>query len=133
MRTTESGNSSLVSLAEELEAETGPNRRLDQVIAETLGDGSKTLEEAPPYTSSVDACIALVHTLVPKAHWHVGFGPMGVETYAFLSDGKRRWDSSAPTVPLALLASLIKTILAAQEPETRRNSKNMYTPTATRA
>ncbi len=87
-----------------MKAATGAERALDRAVHEALGDGA---DEVPPYTASVDACIELVHGALPGWGWHVGFGPLGIIPYASLHKDEARFEASAPTVPLALLAATI--------------------------
>ena len=95
---------SLDKLLSDVKAATGSDRDLDRVIFMALGGGDG---EAPPYTSSVDACIDLVHRALPGWGWHVGFGPRGIVPYASLHKDETRFEASAPTVPLALLAAAL--------------------------
>ena len=82
-------------------AATGADRALDAAIHEALDDPE---DEAPAYSASVDACLALIHRRLPDWAWHVGFGPRGIVPYATLHKDEERHEADAPTVPLALLA-----------------------------
>ena len=90
---------------------TGADSGLDRAIREAL-DGAAPADGVPPYTASVDACLALIGRALPGWHWHVGWGPGGILPYASLSrDGAGpagRVEMTAPTVPLALLGTLVK-------------------------
>ena len=90
---------------------TGSDARLDHAIRDTL-DPAASRDSVPPYTASVDACLVLIGTTLPKWHWHVGHGPDGVLPYASLTceeaDPVIRVEATAPTVPLALLGALVK-------------------------
>ena len=92
----------------------GPDGRIDKSIAAML-DGGKDKDAIPPYTASVDECIALIKRTLPAWHWHVGHGPSGVVPYASMSRSDGDADpilaeARAPTVPLALLGALIKAL-----------------------
>lgn len=89
-----------------VKAATGADRALDRAIHDALGE-SADADEAPPYTASVDACLELIHRALPGWGWHVGFGPRGIIPYASLHKDEERFEASAPTVPLALLAATL--------------------------
>ena len=114
-----------------LETAAGPSRALDQAVADTLDaplrDGepdlprcrfhAPMLPSAPRrpknrthyrehFSSSVDACLKLIHEKLPAAHWHVGRAEDGVSMYASLAGGRHRAESTRVTVPLALLTVL---------------------------
>jgi hypothetical protein len=88
----------------------GCDGALDQKIAQDLDVGAPTTE-VPAYTASVDCCLDLLHRLLPGWHWHVGYGASGILPYAFVADGERRFEATAPTVPLALLIVITQALL----------------------
>ena len=101
-----------------LGAATGPSPAIDKEIGGLLNAGESGRSDVA-YTSSVDACIGLIRTVLPDWHWHVGHGPRGLLPYASLTknaedlDGHHlRVEASAPTVPLALLHALVKGVIA---------------------
>ncbi len=85
-----------------LESAHGPSKKLDRAIADHLKVRYRD------YSSSVDACLALIHETYPSAHWHVGRAEDGVSLYATISQGKKRVENTDITVPLALLGALGK-------------------------
>ena len=92
----------------------GPSDDIDRAIAAAL-DGDANKDVPPPYTASVDECIALVKRILPDWHWHLGHGPLGIVPYASMTqndgeDGSIHVEATAPTVPLALLGALIKAL-----------------------
>ncbi len=91
---TKSGVAALLKIA------SGPSQKLDQAICKELNVPLRD------YSSSVDACLALIHQCQPAAHWHIGRAEDGVSVYASLSQGQRRAESTSTTVPLALLSVL---------------------------
>lgn len=107
--------SKLEELETRISAATGEDRDLDRLIRDTLAGGG---EPAPRYSSSVDDCIALIGAILPKWAWHTGFGPRGIMPYASLrlrtaKDGSdSRVETTAPTVPLALLHAAVKALLS---------------------
>jgi hypothetical protein len=103
----------LMQLSRRLRAATGRDRELDESIADMFDHDPA---EPRAYTGSVDACIDLVHRVLPGWAWHVGYGPKGVIPYAVLSHGDARHEASAPTVPLALLAVILEARLEDQDP-----------------
>ena len=109
----------LKTLEIRISASTGSDRELDQLVATTLVGKSG---RAADYSSSVDACLALIAAILPEWHWHVGHGSNGVLPYAALykgtpsdSDVQMRVESGAPTVPLALLHAIVKALIADQD------------------
>ena len=84
---------------------------LDAAIAEVL-DPDHGADDPPSYTGSVDACIELVHHVLPGWGWHVGYGPKGILPYAALTHDDARHEASAPTVPLALLLALLEAAIS---------------------
>ncbi len=121
-----------------VEAATGPDRQLGALILEELtgvsvervGDpwGVWTVNETPilhcPFVdpaASLDAALALVERVRPGALWRVGsfegrcsariaeYDPQGRATVLVNVIGK--------TAPLALLAALLRSLLAGQTPE----------------
>jgi len=84
-------------LKDRIEQATGPSRALDQAVSDALNVPLRD------YSSSVDACMGLIHELFPTAHWHVGRADDGVSMYATLTKGRHRAESTNITVPLALL------------------------------
>ncbi len=80
----------------------GASGRLDRAVARTFDVPMRD------YSSSVDACLQLIHEKLPKAHWHVGRTEDGVSLYASLSQGRRKEESTSGTVPLALLNVVVK-------------------------
>ena len=95
---------------------TGKDRDLDELIASTLA-ATDVDQPLPDYTSSVDTCIALIGSILPEWHWHVGHGPRGIVPYASLrkatnpSGDDLRVEANAPTVPLALLHAAVKAMI----------------------
>lgn len=112
----------LADLKQRLERATGPDPAIDRAIADALAGRIGDDAGANPgrrYTGSVDDCLALVAQALPGWHWHVGHGPDGVLPYAALSRtppgatgnaDETRVESSAPTVPLALLRAAMKAL-----------------------
>jgi len=83
---------------------TGPSRKLDLAISKTLNVPLRD------YSSSVDACLELIHEKLPTAHWHVGRGTDGVSMYASLTTGRQRIERTNVTVPLVLLAVVLASL-----------------------
>ena len=95
----------LTDLLQRVHAATGHDPDLDAAIAAGL---EYRAAEVPAYTASVDACIALVHRVLPGWGWHVGYDARGVIPYAAVSKGQTRHEAGAPTVLLSLLAALLR-------------------------
>jgi hypothetical protein len=79
------------------------------------------LNVIPDYSSSVDACLALIAEILPDWHWHIGHGPDEILPYAALrnqigldDDTQISITASAPTLPLALLHAAVKAIIASK-------------------
>ena len=103
-----------VRLGKSIRQATGPDSGIDRAVAALL-DGGGEDDAVPPYTSSVDACIALIRRTLPDWHWHVGHGAMGVVPYASMTRndenaGPVHVEATASTVPLALLGALIRAL-----------------------
>ncbi|HET6518667.1 MAG TPA: hypothetical protein VFG47_02470 [Geminicoccaceae bacterium] len=94
----------LSDLLQRVRAATGHDPDLDAAIAGL----EHRAAEVPAYTASVDACLALVHRALPGWGWHVGYDARGVIPYAAVSKGRARHEAGAPTVPLALLAAILR-------------------------
>ena len=103
--------SKLAALSRSLAAATGSDRALDAAIAETLDAPEAT------YSSSVDACLDLLHRVLPGWGWHVGYGPLGILPYATVQRGEARFEASAATVPLALLDAIVAALEAGPDSE----------------
>ena len=108
----------LIELESRIAAATGQDRNLDTLVSTTLAAHEKT-DGIPDYTSSVDACLALIAEILPDWHWHIGHGPDGILPYAALrnqndldDDTQLSFTASAPTVPLALLHATVKAAIA---------------------
>jgi len=99
-------------LESELTAAIGAAMKLDADLHNAVY-GARP-DRAPPYTASVDACLALVHERLPEWHWHIGYGARGFFPYAVLThnpeDADSRSEMAAPTVPLALLGAFVKAL-----------------------
>lgn len=106
--------SAVGALAAALDRATGADARLDAALHALVAPGGAV--EAPSYTGSVDACLALVRALLPDWRWHVGHGATGVLPYATLSRGEVRFAADGPTVPLALLRAAVRAIGARGHP-----------------
>ncbi len=104
------------ALRARVRAATGHDDALDRAIADALDGGGSDVGDPPGYTASVDQCIALIHRALPGWGWHVGYGPRGILPYASVTDAdhSQRFEASAPTVPLALIAALIEARLGVE-------------------
>ncbi|CAA7626108.1 hypothetical protein [Magnetospirillum sp. SS-4] len=87
-------------------------RRLTQASGSDAGlDAAVAKAFAQPeagYTSSVEACRALVAAALPGWRLHLGYGVTGTFPYASLSRDGCHIVSDAPTVPLAILRSAVE-------------------------
>ena len=92
----------LSKLESTIRSTSGADANLDQQIASSL----KVTER--DFTSSVDACLGLMHEKLPTAHWHIGRAANGVGVYAFLEEKKLECEAESVTVPLALLTVIIQ-------------------------
>lgn len=101
----EADSEALRDLAAAIASATGSDRTLDRMVAETLGQ-----DPAVTYSASVDACLALLHAVLPGWAWHIGYGPLGIMPYATVQQGQRRFEASAATVPLALLNAILRAL-----------------------
>lgn len=88
-------------LEKRLEQAIGAEPRLDRDLAAAFA-----VAEAP-FTASVADCRALVGAALPGMRLHLGYGASGMFPYASLSGTGLYVVSEAPTVPLAILRSLV--------------------------
>ena len=88
-------------LGERLLASAGGDAALDEALAAAFG------QVAAPFTSSVEACRALVAEALPGWRLHLGYGASGMFPYALLTNNATRIISDASTVPLAILRSAV--------------------------
>ncbi len=88
-------------LARRLSAAVGTDAVLDAALAAAFG------QTAAAFTSSVEDCRALVAAALPGWRLHLGYGASGMFPYALLTNAATRIMSDAPTVPLAILRSLV--------------------------
>ena len=93
----------LRDLAAAIASATGSDRALDRAVAETLAQDPEI-----GYSASVDACLALLHAVLPGWAWHIGYGPLGIMPYAVVQRDEQRYEASAATVPLALLDAIVQ-------------------------
>ena len=85
-----------------LKATTGSSKALDRAVSDALDVPLRD------YSSSVDACLKLIHEKMPSAHWHIGRAEDGVSFYATLADSHHREESTNVTIPLALLTVVVR-------------------------
>jgi hypothetical protein len=102
----------LSALLDRIEVATGADRALDAAIDRALrGRALRGRAQTPPdYTASVDHCLDLLHALLPKWHWHIGRDAHGILPHASLSKGRITVSAGGTTVPLVLLAAIVKAL-----------------------
>ena len=103
-------SSEIADLLERVRSAAGSDGQLDADISRCLDDEQP--DQPSPYTSSIDRCIELLHSILPLWAWHTGFGPRGVMPYASVSKDDMRFEATAATVPLALLQAILEAKLA---------------------
>ncbi|RAU22664.1 hypothetical protein CU669_08285 [Paramagnetospirillum kuznetsovii] len=79
----------------------GSDEELDRDLAALFGQSPHA------YSASVEDCRALVTAALPGWRLHLGYGASGMFPYALLSRDGIQIVSDAPTVPLAILRSLV--------------------------
>jgi hypothetical protein len=115
----------LARLLARLQQATGSDRDLDRAIQSVLEptDRASQATSAPAYTGSIPLCFSLVRRYLPDWILHLGYGVRGIFPYAALSERTgKRFEATAPTVPLAVLRALVKT-LEARIPVTSRPAR----------
>ena len=111
----ESQTSQIAELLNRLQQANGSNRELDEMIERVFdsADEASKATSPPAYTGSAALSFALVRRQLPDWSLHLGYGVRGIFPYAALSrPGNERFEASAPTVPLAVLRVLMKTLAA---------------------
>ncbi|MCS6780624.1 MAG: hypothetical protein NZ555_13095 [Geminicoccaceae bacterium] len=83
---------------------TGADPAIDRAVAARFGADGGTEEG---WSGSVEACVRLLHRVLPGWSWHVGWAPSGVVPYARLRHGQERISAEGPTVPIALLRAIL--------------------------
>lgn len=80
----------------------GPDAAIDAAVAEAFS--------TPPanYTGSVTDCRALVAKVLPGWRLHLGFDASGTTPCATVSNDDHRAEAMAPTMPLAILRTLME-------------------------
>ncbi len=97
-------------LERRLLAATGADAALDRALAEAFA------RPVAEFTGSVEAARDLVAAALPGWSLHLGFGVTGMFPYAALTNNGVRITSDAPTVPLAILRSVVAAAAAAPMP-----------------
>lgn len=93
-------------LERRLERASGADALLDHDLAVAFG-----VSEAP-FTASVPDCRTLAEAVLPGLKLHLGYGASGMFPYASLSGEGLYIVSEAPTVPLAILRSVVAAEIA---------------------
>jgi hypothetical protein len=93
--------SDLEDLAAALRKASGADSAVDHEIAERFAVASAD------YSASIEQCRLLASQLAPGWRLHVGYAANGIFPYASLSKDDQIFEDEAPTVPLAILKSLI--------------------------
>ncbi|WP_237051528.1 hypothetical protein [Magnetospirillum sp. ME-1] len=90
-----------LELGRKLERASGAEPELDRDLADAFGVA------AAPFTASVPDCRALAQSVLPGMKLHLGYGASGLFPYASLAGEGLHVISEAPTVPLAILRSVV--------------------------
>ena len=120
-----------MTILERLKAATGPDRELDFWISARAWDPSHHTDAElqadidlvgiegmvidKPFTSSVDAALALVERLLPDSRGDVHWGNRGAKASVLCSDGSRTYHEGA-TPSLAILKSLFTALAKESKP-----------------
>lgn len=97
-------------LGRRLERAGGAEPDLDSALASAFGVA------AAPFTASVPDCRQLAEVALPDMKLHLGYGASGVFPYASLAGEGLHVVSEAPTVPLAILRSIVAAQAARARP-----------------
>lgn len=99
----------LPSLLARIESATGPDREIDAYLADWL-DQQYIGADAPCYTASIDAGIALCERVLPGWSWAVdsGYAANHQKSHAEAWTGDDEGSGDAATPALALCAAIIK-------------------------
>lgn len=129
----------LTKLAEMLAKATGPDREIDAALASLAGEApvgwTLIRQDAPrtfkmdagkwispeghrirtpkPYSSSIDAALALVERMLPDSGWSVTGGHMNAKCTLWpFSDKGDEFVGDAEATPIAILAALVRALAA---------------------
>lgn len=99
-----------LELERKLELASGAEPELDRLLAEAFDVA------AAAFTASVPDCRALAESVLPGLKLHLGYGASGLFPYASLTGEGLHVISEAPTVPLAILRSIVAAEAARARP-----------------
>ncbi len=106
----------LYTLRDRLAAATGGYGDLDYEIRLALVPRDERTGDDIPFSSSIDAALALVERRLPGWDWMVCRAlPNHLGTVAPPNDGGGTFDRYAPTTPLAILRALVEALIAQKE------------------
>ena len=111
----------LQNLLLRLDQAQGHEPEIDSAIADSFSE-VLTGEDPRAYTASVDDCCWLIERLLPGWSWHIGYDARGLFPYAVVTDGVRRSEATAPTVPLALLRAGLRMVDPSPAPPPARTT-----------
>ncbi len=109
----------LHDLLARVEAATGPSKDLDALLywvlenRRAVATTSSPYQRAPEFTGSIDAALALVDQLLPGRGYELykTGTPVDAHPYWFVIEPRTREKMKRrPTVPLAILAALLKAL-----------------------
>lgn len=93
------------ALADMLAEASGTDQEIDKLLARAFD------MELAEFTSSAETARSLVAQVVPQATLRVGYDVRGILPSATINLGKLGETAVAPTVPLAILQSLVAVLL----------------------
>lgn len=117
----------LKALAERVEGATGPSSDLDHDIHAWMVAAVGTpmerdsywgpLSRRPPYSSSIDGALGLVERVLPgwSKDIYIADNGSAVKLASPLPRSVEHWGTSRTTAPLAILAALLRALLAKGE------------------
>jgi|GEM_PF-750890 signal transduction histidine kinase len=117
----------IAELLTQIKKATGRDPAIDRRIADAL-DGGDLGQTVPDYTASVERCVELIRRTLPGWHWHVGYGATGIMPYAMVSEGTRRYEATAATVPVALLDVMLQALVAVSDDPLAVGATNAHDP-----
>jgi hypothetical protein len=105
----------LMDLRVEVWAAFAGNRKLDAMVLKATHDDHESVKITPPYTTSIDAAVALAEELFPGCVWHLLTDFGGLRRARIYQDdvtASTKWQDDGDTPALAMVATILTALIA---------------------